>query len=47
VSGGSAALDDAQALAAEEAKVGAQCDKMDGSTAAVVAGLTERDGEAR
>ncbi len=46
MSGGSAALDDAQALAAEEAKVGEQCDKTDGATAAVVAGLTERDEDA-
>jgi hypothetical protein len=50
VSGGSAALNDAQGLAAEEAKVGVQCDEMDGATAAVVAGaagLTECNGDAR
>ncbi len=44
----SSRVSDAQALAAQEAKVGAQRDKTDGATtdAAVIAGLTERDGDA-
>ena len=41
MSGGPAAVGDAQALATEGAKVGAQCDKTDGATAVVVR-LTER-----
>jgi hypothetical protein len=48
VSSSAIAVGDAQALASEEAKVGVQCEKTDGATtAAVVAGLTERDGDAR
>ncbi len=52
MSGGSAAaICDAhcivQGLAAEEAKVGAQCDKTDGTTVAVICELAERDGDAR
>ncbi len=48
MSGGSAAaVSDAQALAAEEAKVvEAQCYKTDGATAVVVR-LTERNGDSR
>ncbi len=45
-SGSAATVGDAQVLAAEEAKVGAQCCKTDGTTAFVV-GLTERYGDAR
>ncbi len=45
-SGSAATVGDAQALAAEEAKVGEQCYNTDGATAVVV-GLTERYGDAR
>ncbi len=47
MSSSSVAVGDAQALAAEEAKVGVQGYKTDGTTTAVVAWLTERDGDAR